>query len=68
MSNMISQLISRYGCAEISSGTLRPQDLIPSYLKVLRELSPEAYQQVVSPGCGFSAFPSYAQEDHDSEW
>lgn len=64
----IAQSIARYGYAEISSGTLRSQDLIPAMLDALRELAPAAYQQVVSPGCGFSAFPSYAAEDDASEW
>lgn len=41
----IKQSIKKYGYAEISSGTLRPQDLIPAYLGALRELAPEAYQQ-----------------------
>lgn len=64
----IKQSIAKYGYAEISSGTLRPQDLIPAYLGALRELAPEAYQQVVSPGCGFSAYPCYADEDKKHEW
>ncbi len=64
----IRESIARYGYAEISSGTLRPQDTIPAMLDALRELAPAAYEQVVSPGCGFSAFPSYAQDDHSSEW
>lgn len=61
-------LIARYGYAEISAGTLRPQDLIPAMLRTLRELAPAAYDQVVAPGCGFSAFPSYAQDDTSHEW
>lgn len=64
----IKQSIKKYGYAEISSGTFRAQDLIPAMLEALEELAPETYQQVVSPGCGFSAFPSYAQEDDDHEW
>lgn len=64
----IQDSISKYGSCEISSGTLRPQDLIPAYLNALRELFPAAYEQVVMPGCGFSAFPSFAQEDPDSDW
>jgi uncharacterized protein (DUF2225 family) len=62
----IKDTISQYGSCEISSGTLRTQDLIPAYLGALRELDPAAYEQVVSPGCGFSAFPSYAQDDNES--
>lgn len=64
----IRESIARYGYAEISSGTLRSQDLIPAMLGALRELAPAAYEQVVAPGCGFSAFPSYAQEDDSNEW
>lgn len=64
----IKQSIAKYGYAEISSGTLRAQDLIPAMLEALEELAPEVCHQVVSPGCGFSAFPSYAQEDDDHEW
>ncbi len=64
----IQDSINKYGSCEISSGTLRAQDLIPAMLDALRELAPAAYQQVVSPGCGFSAFPSYAAEDSGSDW
>lgn len=64
----IQDTIDQFGSCVISSGTLRPQDLIPAYLRALRELFPAAYEQVVMPGCGFSAFPSYAQEDRDSDW
>lgn len=64
----IIESITRIGCCEISSGTLRPQDLIPRYLDALRELAPAAYEQVTMPACGFSAFPSYAAENTDHDW
>ena len=48
--------------------TLRSQDLIPAFLDVLRIHNPEAYQQLMIPGAGFAALPSYAQEDEDSDW
>jgi hypothetical protein len=64
----IKDSLDKYGSCEISNGTLRTQDLIPAYLRALRELAPAAYQQIAVPGCGFSAFPSYAQEDSDSDW
>ena len=41
---------------------------ILSKLERLRDLHPDAYQQVTMPGCGFSALPSYALEDDTSEW
>lgn len=43
--------------------TLRPQDLIPAFLNVLKD-TPE-YEQLVANN---AVFPSYAQEDDDSEW
>lgn len=43
--------------------TLRPQDLIPAFLNVLKD-TPE-YEQLVANNAGV---PSYAQEDDDSEW
>jgi len=52
----------------ISHGTLRMQDLIPAFLDVLRIHNPEAYQQIVIPGAGFSSFPSHAREDEGDEW
>ena len=52
----------------VSHGTMRPQDLIPSFLDVLAEVAPAEYQQMMIPGCGFPAVPSYALEDDDSEW
>lgn len=68
MSNSILRTIDRYGSCEISDGTLRPQDTIPAMLDALLELAPAAYEQVVSPGCGFSQYPSYARDDHGCEW
>jgi hypothetical protein len=52
----------------VSEGTLREKDLIPAFIDVLSELSPEAYQQLMMPACGFSQVPSYALDDKDSDW
>ena len=52
----------------VSHGTMRNQDLIPVFLEVLSEVNPAAYQQMQMPGAGFSAVPSYAMDDDDSEW
>lgn len=41
---------------------------IPRLLSILRRINPEAYQQLVFPSCGFSAFPAHAQEDHADGW
>ncbi len=50
----------------VSHGTMRPQDLIPTFLGVLNQVDPVTYSQLaVLP---FSVVPSYAQEDEDSEW
>ena len=50
----------------ISYGTLRTQDLLPTFLDTLRDIAPAHYEQLmVSP---FGAIPAYAQEDDESEW
>lgn len=66
--NGIEKAVAEYGCYVVSAGSLRPQDLIPAWLDTLRELAPAAYDQLMTPGAGFPAVPSYADEDHDSEW
>lgn len=50
----------------ISHGTLRTQDLIPSFLDTLAELAPEHHEQMfMGP---FGPIPAYAMEDQDSDW
>lgn len=48
----------------VSHGTMRPQDLIPSFLDELRLLDSAAYAQMVAG----SAVPAYVWEDSDSDW
>ena len=50
----------------VSHGTMRPQDLIPIFLAVLRDDNPAAYEQLMAQP--FPLPPAYAQEDNDSEW
>lgn len=64
----IEQITNPIEPGTISHGTLRTQDLIPAFLDVLRIHNPEAYQQIMIPDAGFSALPSYAQEDDSSDW
>jgi len=64
----VASQLAAYGAATVSEGTMRRQDTIPAMLDALRELAPEAYQQCVCPGAGFSALPSYAAEDESSDW
>lgn len=52
----------------VISGTMRPQDLIPAFLDVLRELNPPTYQQIMIPGAGFSVIPSSVWETKDDPW
>jgi len=66
--NRLAHKITKSGGLVVSEGTLLTQDLVPKFLHVLSELSPEAYAQMQTPGCGFQAVPSYALEDKDSEW
>ena len=51
---------------EVIRGTQRLQDLLPAFLGELREVSPEAYEQLLA--LPFSYIPNYATEDEDSEW
>jgi hypothetical protein len=47
-------------------GTLRPQDLIPTFLDLAREYAPEHYAQLcASP---FGPIPAHAAEDDEAEW
>lgn len=32
----------------VSSGTMRPEDLVPCFMEILREYSPEEYQRIAS--------------------
>jgi hypothetical protein len=52
----------------ISHGTLRTQDLVRAFLAELRRVHPSGYDQLMMPGCGFSAFPDYADDDDSHEW
>lgn len=56
------------GCVTVSTATLRAQDLLPKFLDALSVVAPEAYQQLMVPGAGFSAVPAHALEDEDDEW
>jgi len=50
----------------VTRGTLRPQDLIPTFLDLAREYAPEHYAQLcVSP---FGPIPAHAAEDEDADW
>ena len=50
----------------ISYGTLRNQDLLPTFLDTLRDIAPVHYEQIMfSP---FGAIPAHAQEDDDADW
>ncbi len=47
-------------------GTMRPQDLIPAFLNVLRKIAPDAYAQMIVSG---GPIPAYVQDDGDSsDW
>ena len=48
----------------IIHGTMRPQDLIPAFMDVVRDYAPAVYEQLTV--C--NAIPAYAAEDEDSEW
>lgn len=51
----------------VSHGTMRPQDLIPRFLDVLREVDPGQYSAFISTP--FTAVPSYVQDEgDDSDW
>lgn len=60
--------LERDGCLVVSNATLRPQDLLPTFLVALRMLAPEAHQQLTMPGAGHSAVPAHALEDESDEW
>jgi hypothetical protein len=65
---MIHEEIARYGCAVVSSGTLRPQDLVQAYLGALRELAPDVYIRLVMPGTDSAACLRYVREEDDNWW
>lgn len=51
----------------ISHGTMRPQDLIPSFLDALEAIAPDAYAQMMVSS--FGPVPAYVyDEGDDSEW
>jgi len=58
--------IEQYKNQSVSHATMRPQDLIPAFLDVVRDIAPAHYEQVLLLPFGF--VPSYAREDEDSEW
>lgn len=66
--NAVEQAIEKYGCCTVSEATLRSQDLLPKMLDALKEVAPEAHQQLMVPACGFAAVPAHALEDEDAEW
>lgn len=66
--NEVQRSIDEFGSCEVSSGTLRPQDLVPRYLDALREIAPAAYQQIAVPGAGFTPWPGDAVGDPTHEW
>jgi hypothetical protein len=44
----------------VISGTTRPQDLIPRYMELARQVEPNAYM--------YDAVPAFAMKDEDSTW
>lgn len=51
----------------VSHGTMRPQDLIPSFLDALSDVWPEAYEGYMV--ASFPPIPAYVQDEgDDSEW
>ena len=50
----------------IIHATLRPQDLLPALLAVLRDLNPAVYSQIAMRP--FAAIPAHAQEDESADW
>ncbi|WP_200249308.1 hypothetical protein [Lamprobacter modestohalophilus] len=50
----------------ISHGTLRPQDLIPTFLDLARDLAPEQHAQLCA--APFGPIPAHAQEDDSADW
>lgn len=50
----------------VSHGTLRPQDLIPTFLDLTRELAPDEYAQLCAQP--FGPIPAHALEDDDADW
>ena len=58
--------IEQYKDQSVSHATMRPQDLIPAFLDVVRDIAPAHYEQILLLPFGF--VPSYALEYEDSEW
>jgi DNA repair protein RadC len=50
----------------VISGTLRPQDLIPAFLDVLRDVAPAHDEQITA--AAFPLPPAFALEDDTSDW
>ena len=48
----------------VSEATLRPQDLIPTFLSALRERDEVAYAQIMIN----NALPAHALEDDEADW
>lgn len=66
--NAIESVCKTQGKYIISSGTLRPQDILNRLLDTLQVINPEGYEQTVNPGTGFSIVPDFALEDETNEW
>lgn len=56
---------ARERCGSVISGTMRPQDVIPALLEVLREEDEKAYTQMMEQSFGP---PAYAEENENSPW
>lgn len=61
-----SSLLKKENYFEVSSGTLRPQDLIPKFLLTLEFIGPKAYEQLQT--LPFQLIPSHALEDDDADF
>lgn len=64
----IEEILSEYGCLELSQGTLRPQDTIPPMLQLLSIMNPTGFSQCMEPASGFQLVPDYAIQDPDEPW
>lgn len=67
METMTNKLGIEVTLGTVSHGTMRPQDLIPRFLDVLREVDPARYEAYVANPLG--AIPAYVHDEgDDSEW
>ena len=51
----------------MSHATMRPQDLIPAFLELIKEIAPEKFKELRTDE-PFSEPPNYALEDDDSAY